>query len=99
MSMWLTLRAPSVPAPEDAAAAEPAEPGPAPRGPVLQEIDLTLDKPADRALFQPGTLPSELRSAILHHGRQKTTVCSQQREWKQAFPPENTIMHILGLWK
>ena len=29
---------------------------------------LTLDNPTDRALFQLGTWPSELRSAILHHG-------------------------------
>ena len=53
--------APSVPAPEDEAAAEPApeneaaaEPTtaePARRGPVVQELDLTLDHPTDRALF------------------------------------------------
>ena len=29
---------------------------------------LTLDNPTNRALFQLSTLPSELRSAILHHG-------------------------------
>ena len=40
---------------------------PAPRGSVLQELDLTLDNPTERALFQLGTLPSELRQAILHH--------------------------------
>ena len=28
----------------------------------------TLDNPADRAIFQLGTLLSQLRSAILHHG-------------------------------
>ena len=54
--------APSVPAPEDEAAAEPttvepatAEPTtaePARRGPVVQELDVTLDNPTDRALFQ-----------------------------------------------
>ena len=41
------------------------------RGPIVQESDLTLDNTADRALFQLfqlGTLPSELRSAILHDG-------------------------------
>ena len=37
-------------------------------GPVVQELDLTFDIPTDRALFQLGTLPSEVRSAILHHG-------------------------------
>ena len=29
---------------------------------------LTLDNPTDRGLFQLSTCPSELRSAILHHG-------------------------------
>ena len=54
------------PAPENEAAAEPAtaepttaEPTtaePARRGPVVQELDLTLDNTTDRALFQLGTL-------------------------------------------
>ena len=70
--------APSVPAPEDEAAAEPttakpttAKPAtaePARRGPVVQELDLTLDNPTDHALFQLGTLPTELRTTIIHHG-------------------------------
>ena len=86
--------APSIPAPEDEAAAEPApenegdaaeptttEPAtaepttaeattaePARRGPVVQELDPTLDNPTDRALFQLGTLPTELRTTIIHHG-------------------------------
>ena len=84
--------APSVPEPEDEAAAEPttteptrrnqqggtnnggtnkAEPTtaePARRGMVVQELDLTLDNPTDRALFQLGTLPTELRMTIIHHG-------------------------------
>ena len=60
--------APLVPAPEDEAAAEPAAAKPSPHGPVVQELDLMLDNPTDRALFQLGTLSSELRSAILHHG-------------------------------
>ena len=34
------------PAPENEAAAEPAR-----RGPVVQALDVTLDNPADRALF------------------------------------------------
>ena len=81
--------APSIPAPEDEAAAEPApeneggaaEPAtaepttaeattaePARRGPVVQELDLALDNPTDRALFQLGTLPTELRTTIILHG-------------------------------
>ena len=66
------------PAPEDEAAAEPtptepatAEPAltePTRRGPVVQELDLTLDNPTNRALFQLGTLPTELRTTIIHHG-------------------------------
>ena len=31
-------------------------------------IDLTLDNPTDRALFQLGRLPTKLRTAIIHHG-------------------------------
>ena len=62
-----------LPAPEDEAAAELAAAEPAPRGPVVQELYLTLDNSTDRALFQLGTWPSEPRLAILHHGpcRQK----------------------------
>ena len=66
------------PAPENEAAAEPTttEPAtaeattaePARRGPVVQELDLTLDNPTDRALFQLGTLPTELRMTIILHG-------------------------------
>ena len=65
------------PAPENEAAAEPtttepttAEPAtaePARREPVVRELDLTLDNPTDRALFQLGTLPTELRTTIIHH--------------------------------
>ena len=47
---------------------EPAAAEPAPRGPIVQELDMTLDNTTQRALFQLGTLPSKLRSAILHHG-------------------------------
>ena len=75
--------APSVPAPENEAAAEPAtaEPAtaepttaepkaaePARRGPVVQELDLSLDNPTYRALSQLGTFPTELRTAIIQHG-------------------------------
>ena len=74
---------PSVPAPEDEAAAEqvpeneaaaepttaePTTAEPAQRGPVVQELDLTFDNPTDRALFQLDTLPTELRTTIIHHG-------------------------------
>ena len=56
--------APPEPATEDESAAEPA-----PCGPVVQELHLTLDNPTDRALLQLGTLPkaNSVRSAILHH--------------------------------
>ena len=54
--------------PEDEAAAELAAAEPAPRGPVVQELYLTLDNPTVRALCQRGTWPIELRSAILQHG-------------------------------
>ena len=47
--------APPVPTPEYEAASEPAASEPAPRGPVVQELYLTLDNPTDRALFQLGT--------------------------------------------
>ena len=50
------------------ATAEPATAEPARRGPVDQELDLTLDNPTDRALFQLGRLPTKLRTAIIHHG-------------------------------
>ena len=50
------------------AAVEPAAAEPAPPGPVVPELDLTLDNQTDRARFQLGTLSSELRYAILHHG-------------------------------
>ena len=70
--------APSVPAPgeaaaepaqvENEAAADPTTAEPARRGPVVQESDLTLDNPLDRALFQLGRLPTKLRTAIIHHG-------------------------------
>ena len=52
--------------PQRSKAAEPA-----PRGPVVQELEPrpdARDNPTERVLFQLGTLPSELRSAILHHG-------------------------------
>ena len=75
--------APSAPAPEDEAAAEPApendaaaepttmEPTtaePARRGPVVQELDLTLENPTDRVHFQLCTLPTSPRTTFIHHG-------------------------------
>ena len=48
--------------------AEPATAEPVRRGPVDQELYLTLDNPTDRALFQLGRLPTKLRTAIIHHG-------------------------------
>ena len=59
--------APPVPEPEIEVAAESVAAEPAPRVPVVQELDLTLDNPTDRALFQLSILPSELRSGNLHH--------------------------------
>ena len=50
------------------ATAEPTTAEPARRGPVVQELDLTLGNPTDRALFQLGTLPTELRTTIILHG-------------------------------
>ena len=80
--------APPVPGPEDESAAEPA-----PRGPVVQELDLTIDNPTDRALLEP----SELRSTILHHGlcRQKDRLVSAlQREWQHApIPTEHVCVY------
>ena len=62
---------------EEEAAAEPA-----PRRPVVQGIDLTLDNPTDHTLFQLGTLPSGNSSS--RSMPPKRTVCYQQREWQQA---------------
>ena len=45
--------------------------GPVPCGPV---VDPTPDNPTDRALPVIGTLPSELRSAILHDGPRRRKV-------------------------
>ena len=92
--------APSVPAPENEAARnqqrwnQPRR-KPARRGPVVRELDLTLDNPTDRALIQLGTLTTELRTTIIHHGP-----CRPKRMATDAFSREkNTTMHILGQWK
>ena len=56
------------PATAEPTTAEPATAEPARRVPVDRELDLTLDNPTDRALFQLGRLPTKLRTTILHHG-------------------------------
>ena len=56
------------PATAEPTTAEIATAEPARRGPVDQELDMTLDNPTDRALFQLGRLPTKLRTAIIHHG-------------------------------
>ena len=56
------------PATAEPATVEPATAEPTRRGPVDQELDLTLDNPTDRALFQLGRLPTKLRTTIIHHG-------------------------------
>ena len=56
------------PATAEPTTSEPATAEPARRGAVVQELDLTLDNPTDRALFQLGRLPTKLRTTIIHHG-------------------------------
>ena len=109
--------APSAPAPEDEAAAEPAheneaaaepttmEPTtaePARRGPVVQELGLTLENPTDRARFQVCTLPTELRTTIIHHGPcrlKEPFAISSENGNIHIFSEKNTTMHILGQYK
>ena len=90
------------PATVEPATAEPTTAEPARRGPVDQELDLTLDNPTDRALFQLGRLPTKRRTAIIHHGdaAQKDSLLSEARmAIKYAFSMKDTTMHILGQWK
>ena len=89
--------APSVPAHEDEAAAERTTAEPARRGPAVQELDLTLDNPTDRALFQLGTLPTELRTTIIHHGpcHPKRPFASSSENGNRRIFSEKT----LGQWK
>ena len=109
--------APSAPAPDDEAAAEPtpeneaaAEPTTmepttaetARRGPVVQELDLTLENPTDRARFQLCTLPTELRTRIIHHGPcrlKEPFAISSENGNIHIFSGKNTTMHILGQYK
>ena len=67
--------------------AEPARRGPVACGPVVQELDLPLDNPTDRALFQLGRLPTKLRTTIIHHGP-----CRPKGHF--AIRGENGNMHI-----
>ena len=70
--------------------------------PVVRELDLTLDNLTDRALFQLGTLPTELRTTIIHHGpcRPKGPFAiSSDNGNRRLFSDKNTTMHILGQWK
>ena len=48
--------------------AEPTTAEPARGGPVVQELDLTLDNQTGRVRFQLCTLPTKLRTTIIHHG-------------------------------
>ena len=110
--------APSVPAPEDEATAEPApeneaaaepitaEPAtaePARRGPVVQELELTLDNTTDRALFQLGTLIINRTENGNYSSRSmppKRTVSLLSAATMATFSwGKNTTMHILGQWK
>ena len=53
----------------------------------------TLDNPTNRSLFQLGTWPSELRSAI-RSMTPKRTVCYQQWEWQQPhFVEKHSLYH------
>ena len=62
-----------------------------PRGPVVQELDLTLDNPTDRVLFQLGTLPSAVRPAILPHG-----LCRPKGPFAIGSENGNSHAHFLG---
>ena len=89
------------PATAEPTTAEPATAEPARRGPVDQELDLTLDNPTDRVLFQLGRLPTKLRTAISHHGpcRPKGQFAIRGENGNTHFSMKDTTMHILGQWK
>ena len=73
------------PATAEPTTAKPATAEPARRGPVDQELDLTLDNPSDRPLFQLGRLPTKLHENDNYSSRStppKRTVCYQRREWQ-----------------
>ena len=84
------------------ATAEPTTAEPARRGPVVQELDLTLENPTDRARFQLCTLPTELRTRIIHHGPYRLKepfAISSENGNIHIFSGKNTTMHILGQYK
>ena len=85
----------AVPAPEDEAAPEPAAAESETRGPVVQELDLTLDNPTDRAIFQLGTLLIELKSAIQPFKNKTFAISSENGNMR--ILSENTT--ILRQWK
>ena len=91
------------PATAEPTTSEPATAEPAQRGPVDQELDLTLDNPTDRALFQLGRLPTKLRTAIIHHGpcrpKGQFAIRGENGNNLYAFSMKDTTMHILGQWK
>ena len=91
------------PATAEPTTAEPATAEPERRGPVDQELNLTLDNPTDRALFQLGRLPTKLiwerQLFITVHAAQKDSLLSEARMAIYAFSMKDTTMHILGQWK
>ena len=96
--------APPVPQPEVEVGAESVAAEPAQRVPVVQQLDLTLDNPTDRALFQLSILPSELRSGNLQHyiHAKGSFAISSDNEKRGAFSGGGggrPTMHILVLCK
>ena len=84
------------------ATTEPTTAEPARRGPVVQELDLTLENPTDRARFQLCTLPTELRTRIIHHAPcrlKEPFAISSENGNIHIFSGKNTTMHILGQYK
>ena len=86
------------PATAEPATAEPTTAEPARRGPAVQELDLTFHNPTDRALFQLGTLPTELRTTIIHHGPcrpKEPFAISSENGNRRIYSGKNTTMHVL----
>ena len=82
--------------------AEPTTAEPARRVQAVQELDLTLDNPTDRALFQLGTLPTKLRTTIIYYGPccPKGQLLSAARMTTDTFSLRKKHYHyILGQWK
>ena len=72
------------------ATAEPATAEPAQRGPIVQELNMTLDNPTDRAIFKLETLPTDRRTAIIQKDRLLSAA---------TIATDGFTMHILGQWK